>query len=220
MIFSMQTPDDVGKGRRYAGRSLAERKADRRGRLLEAGLELFGRHGFRRTSIQELCLAAGITARHFYEEFESREAILQTVFDQVTEQTRGAVVAALESAPDDVEARLRAGLGAFVHTLLDDPRRARIQCIEVIGVSPQLERHGRRALHSYAELVKAEADRAAGLGLIAEGDFRLRSLALVAGVHELIVESALGTIDAAPDIIVNELVQFFLAAAYRPLSSA
>ncbi len=70
-------------GRTYRGRSPEERRAERRERLLEAGLKLFGGEGYAATSIERLCAHARVTARHFYEEFPTREALLLAVFDRM-----------------------------------------------------------------------------------------------------------------------------------------
>ena len=47
--------------RGYGGRSAAERRAERRERLLAAGLELFGTRGYAATSIERLCAAASVS---------------------------------------------------------------------------------------------------------------------------------------------------------------
>ena len=32
-----------------------------------------------------LCTASGVTARHFYEDFESREALLRALYDEIAQ---------------------------------------------------------------------------------------------------------------------------------------
>ena len=81
--------------RSYAGRTAAERRAERRERLLEAGLQLFGTDGYAATSIEKLCAAAGVSTRSFYEEFDGREALLMALHDRVTQRALDAVIAAL-----------------------------------------------------------------------------------------------------------------------------
>ena len=49
--------------RTYGGRSAADRRAERRERLLEAGLALFGTDGYATSSIEKLCTHAGTTGR-------------------------------------------------------------------------------------------------------------------------------------------------------------
>src|SRR5271165_6826757 len=72
-------------GRVYAGLSASERRDDRKARLLEAGLEYFGTIGFGKTTIPMLCSAAGVTARNFYDDFDSREALLKALYDEIAQ---------------------------------------------------------------------------------------------------------------------------------------
>ncbi|HMJ15220.1 MAG TPA: TetR/AcrR family transcriptional regulator, partial [Polyangiaceae bacterium] len=102
--------------RPYGGRAPEERKQDRRERLLEAGLDLFGTIGYTQTSIERLCARAGVTTRHFYEEFGSRESLLKAVYDQVIGRTMIAVRAAIANSPP--QDRLL-GLEAFLDCYLD-----------------------------------------------------------------------------------------------------
>lgn len=185
----------------------AERQAERRRRLLDAGLGQFGTAGYARTTIEGLCAGAGVTPRHFYEEFGGREALLVAVFDEVVDWVREAVAAALAAAPDEPIARVRAGVGAFLHALLDDPRRARVVCVEVVGVSREVEAHRRGVLHEFAALVTSEAQRLAE----GRGDFSLAALALVGGTNELVVEWVVGGDRRPIDDLADEITRLFVA---------
>lgn len=199
--------------RQYGGLSSEERSAERRRRLMAAGLKLFGKDGYGSTSIEALCAAARVTTRHFYEEFKHREVLLAAIYDQVLSDALSAVELALADAPeDDLYGRARAGVGAFVHAMLDDPRRARIVCVEVVGVSARLEKHRRPALHRFAHIVENEARRAAGKGLIGDRDPGLASVALVGGTYEVLVE-VLGKRKVETDELIEELSRFFVAVA-------
>ena len=154
----------------YRGQSNVERREDRRARLLAAGLELFGTAGYAATSIEGICGAAGVTARHFYEHFASREALLRAVYDDVVATARRAVLRALALATD-AEARAVAGVRAFVRAYLEDPRRARIACIEVIGVSPDFERHRRSVIHAFATVIEAQAEALDAAGALSERNY-------------------------------------------------
>ncbi len=58
--------------RRYGGKTTTERRAERRERLLDAGLALFGTQGFATVTIEALCAEAGLNPRYFYEQFSRR----------------------------------------------------------------------------------------------------------------------------------------------------
>jgi AcrR family transcriptional regulator len=148
----MEKPD-----RPYGGRSVAERRASRRERLLAAGLELFGTLGFAKTTIPMLCNASGVTARHFYEEFPSREVLLRAIFDDLAESTHNIVRDSLRATDRPVRERLMASNRAYYTFLTVDPRRARIYAIECLGVSPELEAHRREVRErSVRQLTRAQ----------------------------------------------------------------
>src|SRR5689334_8486281 len=147
------------KERPYGGKPPEARRAERRLRLLAAGLELFGTRGYPSVTIPELCAQASVTTRHFYDEFDGREALLRAVYDEIIAETRLTVMRALAEAPADPRERTRASLNAFLHSYLDDPRRGRIACIEVVGVSARLETHRRAIIHEFAAIIEHESDR-------------------------------------------------------------
>lgn len=130
----------IEPARRYAGQSPGERKQARRERLIEAGLDAFGTTGFASSSIERLCARASVSTRYFYDEFASREDLLQAVYDEVL---RAASVAGLLAMRDEyltpVE-RIAVGVRTYVLVLTSDPRRTRVVHHEVRSVSSMATR--------------------------------------------------------------------------------
>ena len=60
--------------------------AGRRARFIEAGIEVFGQQGLRGATVRGVCAAAGLTDRYFYESFPSLEALLQAVYQQLSDE--------------------------------------------------------------------------------------------------------------------------------------
>lgn len=176
-----------GEGRRYGGRTPDERRADRRERLLAAALELFGTQGYARTNISAVCSEAGVTARHFYEEFGSREALLIALFEQIVGDTVTAVAEALANVSPDREELTRAGIGAYMHALLDDPRKARVQCIEMVGVNRSIERRRRELLLSYAALMAEQQQVMDGVPVPVDPEVDYVTVALAGGVDHAMI---------------------------------
>lgn len=196
-------------GRTWRGQTTEERQAGRRQRLIEAGIELFGTRGYANTPVKAICEEAGLTERYFYEAFEDREDLLDAIYSQLLDNCREATLQAIRGAGDDLEDSMRAGLTAFAHELTRDPRRARIQEIEVVGVSPELERKRREAIHAFAGIV---ADRTRELGgRERSGPLRLDVLALglVGSVNEQLIDYVLGYLEISlEDLIENQVVAF------------
>jgi AcrR family transcriptional regulator len=202
--------------RRYRGRLPDERRAERRRRLLDAGLELFGTVGYQGTSIERLCARAGVTARHFYQEFPGREALLEALCEEIIAEVSQAVVNALAGAQGQPpRGRTRAALAAYVHGMLDDPRRARVVHVEMTGISPELERTRRAMLQGFASITQAEIERQADAGLIARRDYRLAALLAVGGTRELVMEWVSGERRPPLDELIDELTRIFMAIAHQ-----
>ncbi len=201
------------EGRVYGGRSEAERRADRRTRLLEAGLELFGTEGWSGTSIERLCLAAGVATRSFYEEYSSREQLLLAVYDEVLADAAQAVLHAVALAEGDLHTRTLAGVSAYVGRLTEDPRRAQVVNREIraaVGL-PEVAAHRRATMTRFTELVALEVRIRRGPDQHAER--RTLALALTGAVNE-VLSDWVSTPPPRPatEPIVRELTRLYMAA--------
>ncbi len=127
------------QGRRYAGEPDSTRAARRRLRLLESGLELFGTRGYRATTVRELCSAARVSHRTFYQEFASAEDLLLAVYASCLDRLVEVVVAAIPLDAPDPTGTFRSGVDAFLSEIRSDPRLARVVWFEVLGVSERVE---------------------------------------------------------------------------------
>src|ERR1700676_2886142 len=84
--------------RLYRGVSPSERRAQRRDRLLQAGLEVFGTNGYAASSIRAICAEASLNSRYFYESFSGREELLYHVYTDIVHEIASAVLTATAHA--------------------------------------------------------------------------------------------------------------------------
>ncbi|MCA6103496.1 TetR/AcrR family transcriptional regulator [Bradyrhizobium australafricanum] len=90
-------------------------------RILDATMLVFRRHGFRRSSIEQVAEAAGLTRQALYHHFESKEALFRAVIERVHESAIAAeetAVAAAETAGGDLGDILAAGMTARMSTMI------------------------------------------------------------------------------------------------------
>lgn len=173
--------------RRYAQKSLGERRQERRQRLLNAALDAFGEDGYRGTTIDTLCTAAGVSTRNFYEEFGSREAIVIALHDDLNARALDAVLAALDGTdPDDIATRASLATAAYLRVMTSDRRWARVALVESVGVSPEAEAHRRAATVGFVQLLQAEGDQLTGSGVIPPRDHHLTAVALAGALNGLV----------------------------------
>lgn len=198
---------------RYAGRTATERHAERRQRLLDAALELFGAGpGYRSTSVAGLCETAGLSTRQFYQEFRTLEEVLSVLHLQVNEWSEAAVVEAL-TRTDGLPSteRYAAVFRAYAASVATDPRRIRITFTEIVGISTELDeqRLARRA--RWIDLMCAEAAAAVSRGEAADRDYRIAATAFIGSVNGLLHDWATGWVDASLGQVVDELVRMLLS---------
>ncbi|MFI6659230.1 TetR/AcrR family transcriptional regulator [Streptomyces sp. NPDC050523] len=198
---------------RYGGRTAAERQAERRGRFLDAALELFGADpGYRATTVAALSEAAGLSTRQFYEEFRTLEDVLAALHLQVNDWAEEAVLTAfvaVEGRP--LAERVTDIFRAYAANVAGDTRRIRITFVEIIGVSARLEEQRLARRSRWVDLICAEADAAAARGEAAPRDYRIAATAFIGSVNGLLHDWSAGWVNATLDEVVDELVRQLLA---------
>jgi AcrR family transcriptional regulator len=65
--------------------------------VLQAAIDLFARYGYRKTSVDEIAEAAGVSKRTVYLHFDGKEAIFRAMAEYMAEVTRERFEAALKS---------------------------------------------------------------------------------------------------------------------------
>jgi AcrR family transcriptional regulator len=198
--------------RPYRGVSAEDRRAERRERLLEAGLDLLGTEGWPGTTVRAICARAGLTERYFYEAFADREALLVAVFDRITAEAMQVILEAVEAAPRDARAKARAAIGAYVELMTDDPRKGRIAFVEAMGSEALM---GRRleTLRTFAGVVAEQAETFFGDAAPSRAELELSAHALVGALAELLIAWLDGSLGVSRERLVEHCTGLFVAAA-------
>src|SRR3954453_5353795 len=98
----------------------ARRREATRGKLIEAAKDLFARQGVDNTRIQEITDEADVGFGSFYNHFESKEAIVEAVFEE-TVAAHGAALDPPPSAPQDPAEVISAAHRYFVRRARTEP---------------------------------------------------------------------------------------------------
>jgi AcrR family transcriptional regulator len=198
--------------RPYRGISADRRRAERRTKLVEAGLEVIASKGAERATVRDVCLAAGLTERYFYEAFPDRDALPVAVFDHVAGHAAGVVVEAVAAAPHDARARARAAIAAFVDLVADDPRRARVLLLGSLE-DRGLQRRRMQAVSEFARLVADQATAFYGVRGSPPLDAELTAHALVGALAQLLGAWLRDELEVTRERLVDHAAALFVAAA-------
>lgn len=200
--------------RQYRGMSSQERAAERRARLLEAGLQVFGTAGAEKATMTAICAEAKLTERYFYESFTGRDDLLMQVIEHIATEIREAALAALQTVTGDPEVRVRAAIAAFVQILTADPRKGQVSIVESAGAEP-LRTRRRQLLHGFAALVAEESKELYGDRALSSPQDEITAFLFVGGLAELITAWLNGEIDVTPEQIVDAATYQFTSTAHR-----
>ena len=191
-------------GRVYGGVSAADRRAQRRQRLFDAGLELFAERGIASVTVGEICLKAGLIKRYFYEQFESIDAFVDALMDDLLTQ-QFMVALPGEAGPP----RLRARIMLFLDAVTADPRLARFVLVETFGATGSLTRLRNRMVHSSVEIMMSEFPPMGRTSRAKRLATKMSAYALAGATAELILAWTEGEFDCSTDELADYLAALF-----------
>lgn len=204
--------------RPWRGMSPERRVAERREQLLDAALEVVTARGFANTRVRDVCREAKLTERYFYESFANKEALLVALAESIVTDLVTAVLPGLELAVTDLETGVDAISSAAVHSLTDDPRRARILFVEVVGVSRELEDKRRVIIAGLVDVVRGGVAGAFGPWARESTDVELIGRALIGAAQELLIAYVRDELALDQDALIENLGRLFRRA--RPVIEA
>lgn len=182
---SVEPPGDTL--RTYGGRSVDDRRAERRSKFLAAALDVFSEKGYTASSVADLCKAAGLARRQFYDEFASREAALIALYDSIQADAKFATTEALSRTdstdPHDLAA---VAMAAYVESIGSDARRARISFVDSVGVSPMMEKHRMDERAVWRQFFESTIRGAVGVDYVPPGGYSMASTAFIGALIALV----------------------------------
>jgi len=185
-----------------------------RDRLIDAMAHTVAAKGYVATSLNEVCAAAGVSTKAFYEHFADKEACFLATFD------RGVVlvcrsVAGAYRQPGRWPERIHRGLGALLRILAREPAFATLAVVEVMAAGPRALRRRRALLAGFAAPF-AEAPRRPSTPPVPPVVVR----AVVAGVYGVIFDHVVDGREAELPERLPELSYFALAPFVGPRAAA
>lgn len=182
------------KGRVYGGENQGARRARRRQQFLDAGLEVIGTAGYRAATVRTLCRHAELTDRYFYESFETMEDLLVGVYQQQCGLLEAALLEAIAGAlkpGQDLMSVIAVALDRLF-TVVSDPRVTRIIWVEILGVSPRVDKLYNDTLVGFADLVIQVARRHFPQMDVNEDEARMVGIAAAGAVSQCVLHWMLG----------------------------
>ena len=204
VVDSRRRPDQLPSGRHGLLRSFVA--TNQRERILSAAAQATAELGYAEMSVETITTRAGVSRRTFYEHFRNKEDAFLAAYDAAVR----AVVRHVRRAyfqETTAQARLHAGIGAFLQFLASDPELARMCIVEVLAAGPRAIARRNETMQMFAEIIEdniheliPSCRRAA-----------LTAETIVGGIHEVVFSRILaGRTGELPGLADNLLVAILM----------
>jgi len=197
--------------RDYDGKTAAERVAERRERLIDAGVELFGERGYAATSIRSVLQQSGLRDRYFGESFADLDSLLAAVYSRLIDEEISGCAAAIDKTNGGSEGA-RAMIDTITRSFEKNPGKARIKSREILSGGPVAREQRQEGLRRLAQLV---ADLLPPSTALNPTDVHLLGLSIVAAADELLMTWMDGAEGLTRDRVVDVVMLLFDATAHH-----
>jgi AcrR family transcriptional regulator len=184
---------------------LEVRLSVQRRRLFEAAADVFARVGYADASAEAISREAGMSKATFYEHFANKEECIIALFDEAaTEVMRAMGEASDAEGYESYEARVAAGVRAFLETLATYRTSAQTLLVQIIGAGPRAGARRDAILDAFADALYRDNQRAAPRYAAKTFASRDDAFAIIGASVELVSRSL--RIGQPPDVLALEPV--------------
>lgn len=195
---------------RYRGLSAADRQRERRGRLLDAALEIMAADQWRTATVDKVVQTAGLNKRYFYESFTDLDALAAAVVDDIAAEVGEATMAAFAGAlTEPIERQAFLSVGALVRVLVRDPRRARV-LLGGVAATPAMQARRTAVMNGLTQILIAHARLIHGVELESDPLAQVAPAYVMGGTAEAILAFVNGSAGVTVDELIDELATLWL----------
>lgn len=163
-----------------------ERSRSRRQRILEAGIAVFSRKGYRDAAVDDIATASSTSKGGVYFHFPNKQAIFLALLEQMGTLLSQRVEEAMAREPDPV-ARGDVALLTVLRTFARHRALARLFLVEAMGAGREFNDALMRMHGRFTELIRRHLEDAIAQGAIAPLDMEIASVAWFGALNEVAV---------------------------------
>ncbi|MCU0682973.1 MAG: TetR/AcrR family transcriptional regulator [Polyangiaceae bacterium] len=181
-------------------------KVDRRQQILTRGRDVFAKHGYHDTTVDDIVAAAGVARGTFYLYFADKRSLFEELVDRFFTRLAMAIQRVDPRDPArPVEGQTRDNIRRILGVLLDDRPMSKILIADAVGVDPSFDG---KLLSFYDEIAKLFIEsviEGQSLGIVRQGDARLLAYFTMGGLKEVLLQLVNRGWPADVDMLVDTI---------------
>lgn len=183
----------------------------KRQRILEGMLEVVGSNGYDAASVRMVLDSTGLYRQAFYDEFADKEGCFLEALKFGAAKLEAIAVEAA-TGEDGWRAQLRAGIGAVLDALEEDPATGRALIVEVHAAGPEALAIRAEAMKRLTEFVDSARRVAEG----AEAPPPIAAEGIVAGMHAVVHAKLAAGEDSGFRQLLSDFMYFAVLPYFGP----
>jgi AcrR family transcriptional regulator len=124
---------------------------------MDAMAELTAEQGYEATKIADMVRRAGVARKTLYDNFDGKEEVFLGAFDSAVLEVSARIEESCVGLEDEWEARIAAGLRAFLTYVAENPATARMCLIEAMSATPASAARYEDAMGKCIDVLKQNA---------------------------------------------------------------
>ena len=93
-------------------------------------MDVFGTKGFHASTVREVCVAAHLTERYFYESFKNLSDLFIAVYGEMRQQLMDRTLRVFDADDRQPVELVESSLRVFLEFIREDPRRGQIMLVD------------------------------------------------------------------------------------------
>lgn len=176
---------------------------DRRAQLLLAAREVFAHLGYHKAGVSDIIERAGVARGTFYNYFDSKRVAFQAVLEDMMDEVVGGVRPI--DVGQDIPAQVRANLDRICRAVMAEDV-VRVLFSEAVGIDAEGDALLRDFYASAIGRIERALRTGQRLGVVRDGEVRLRARALLGVIKEPLFQASLFGESPDADAFVEELL--------------
>lgn len=184
---------------------------ERRLQIRDCAVRCFAERGYHSTSVADIVQAAGVAQGTFYNYFESKRAIFDSLLDGLlVEIEEAARPVDLESGAAEPMSQLRANVERVLAILLRQRDVTKLLLSEAVGLDAEADAKLQSFYRRLLDLLGKALEWGQRLGLTRGGNPVLQARLVLGGLKELTLHLVLSGSDAPTPEVVEQVLQYNL----------